>query len=344
VLYATTRNNTDAFTAQRVLTMKRGSDGGLFVPYRIPRFSEEDILALGKRSFNSNFSDVMNLLFGSHLTGYDIDFTMGRYSVRLQQLGQKIVMGESWHNTDWDFTRMVKDLSQLVLSDAGEQAELKGWAETGVRIAVLFGMFGELIRAGLADKDKKVDVAVVSGDFSAPMAAWYARSMGLPIANIVCCCNENGGLWNLFSHGQLRTDTVAVTTLTPGADIIAPENLERMLYAVTGSGEAERYGDCARRGTTYYLPHHFQSGLRRGMHISVVSQPRMLSTISNVFTSAGYLLSPYDALCHAGLLDYRARTGSGRCAVLLSERSPSRDADTVAAAAGLSAEELKSGM
>ena len=44
MLYATTRNSSEAFTAQRVLTGKRGPDGGLFVPYRIPRFSREEIL------------------------------------------------------------------------------------------------------------------------------------------------------------------------------------------------------------------------------------------------------------------------------------------------------------
>ena len=71
MLYATTRNNCDAYTAQRVLTMKRGSDGGLIVPYRIPRFSEEEILALGTKSFNRNLADTLNLLFNTRLTGYD---------------------------------------------------------------------------------------------------------------------------------------------------------------------------------------------------------------------------------------------------------------------------------
>ena len=142
MLYATTRNNTDAFTAQRVLTMKRGSDGGLCVPYRIPRFSEREILSLAERSFNTNLADLLNLLFGSRLTGYDIDFTMGRYSVRLQQLGQKLIMGECWHNTDWHFSRMVRDLSALVLSSEGEQPEFQQQSgrnhEPSVRITADF--------------------------------------------------------------------------------------------------------------------------------------------------------------------------------------------------------------
>ena len=41
MLYVTTRNNRDAFTAQRVLTENRGPEGGLFLPFREPLFSEE---------------------------------------------------------------------------------------------------------------------------------------------------------------------------------------------------------------------------------------------------------------------------------------------------------------
>ena len=43
MLYVTTRNNRDAYTAQRVLRENRGPDGGLYVPFREPVFSREEI-------------------------------------------------------------------------------------------------------------------------------------------------------------------------------------------------------------------------------------------------------------------------------------------------------------
>ena len=46
MLYVTTRNNRDAYTAQRVLRENRGPDGGLYVPFREPVFSREEIDAL----------------------------------------------------------------------------------------------------------------------------------------------------------------------------------------------------------------------------------------------------------------------------------------------------------
>ena len=52
MLYVTTRNNRDAYTAQRVLRENRGPDGGLYVPFREPVFSREEIDALKEKSFH----------------------------------------------------------------------------------------------------------------------------------------------------------------------------------------------------------------------------------------------------------------------------------------------------
>lgn len=341
MLYATTRNNADGFTAQRVLTAKRGPDGGLFVPFRIPQFSEEEILALGRKSFNSTFSDLLNLLFNTHLTAYDIDFTVGRSSVRLQQLGQKILMGECWHNTQWQFSRLVKDISQLLLTEKNADPEITGWAEIGIRIAVLFGIFGELIRQGLAGGDRKIDISMVSGDFSAPMSAWYARAMGLPVGNLICCCNENSSLWDFVCHGQLRTDGVAVSTVVPQGDVVVPEGLERLISIYGGPEETDRYVQTVRRGNTYYADDGFLQRLRQGIYVTVSSEKRILSTIPSAWATHRYLLSPAGALTYAGLQDYRARTGVMRTALVMTEESPVCSARTTAEAMGLSEEAIK---
>ena len=91
MLYVTTRNKVDAFTAQRVLRDRRGPDGGLFVPFRIPELSGEEILALGNKNFNTCVAETMNLLFNTRLTGYDIEFCVGRYWVRLERLGHRLL-------------------------------------------------------------------------------------------------------------------------------------------------------------------------------------------------------------------------------------------------------------
>ena len=340
MLYVTTRNNRDAFTAQRALRENRGPDGGLYVPFRAPLLSPGESNALAEKPFNQCIAEVLNLLFNTRLTSWDVDFCVGRYPVRLETLRHRIIMAESWHNPDWNYARMVRSLVNHVRGD-NEIAVPGDWAEIGVRIAVLFGIFGELMREGVASAEKKVDISVVSGNFSAPMSAWYARQWGLPIGNIVGCCNENNNLWDLICHGQLRTDSLSIPTSTPEADVTLPTDLERLIYACGGISEVESYLDCCRRGGMYCPNDTVLAKLRGGLFVSVVSSQRMETTIPSVYRTHNYLLSPYSALAYAGLLDYRAKAGESRHAIVLSEKSPICDAETVAGSLGITVYELK---
>lgn len=340
MLYVTTRDNRDAYTPSRVLRNNRAEDGGLYAPFRLPRLSSEEIAALGEKTFSQSVADTLNLFFNTELTSWDVEFAIGRYSVRLIQLRQRILLGECWHNPDWQFSRIAESLASLLRGDKKMDEPSADWATVGIRIAVIFGIFSELIRCGIAGQDRAVDVSVVSGDFSAPMSAWYAREMGLPIGTILCCCNENSAIWELFCHGQLRTDGVAVETTTPEADVVVPVGLERLIHAVAGHEEASRYVDCLRRGATYYVDDRLLQQLRRGIYVMVSSQRRVAETIPNVRKTDGCIFSPYCALAYAGLLDYRARTGERRYGLILGEKSPLRDAEMVADQLGISVNEL----
>ena len=342
MLYATTRNHVDAYTAHSVLVRKRGSDGGLFVPFRLPRFSEQEILALGEKSFNANAAEILNLLFGSRLCDRDLNLALGQQSVRLRQLGQKIVMGECWHNTDWQFDRIFRDITALLLPGEEEKAVRGGWSEVGIRMAVLFGIFGSLIREGLAGNGKTVDVSLPAGDFSVPMAAWYGRGMGLPIGNIIICCNENGNLWDFICHGQLKTDGVAKTTLVPEGDTVVPDGLERLISAYGGPAEVQRYVEKCRTGSTYYAEDGFLNRLRQGIYVTVSSDRRILDTVPAAWNTHRYLLTAAAALSYAGLQDYRGRTGAMPTALILEENSPAEEIGFCARALGISREDLKS--
>ncbi len=336
MLYVTTRDNRDAFTAHRALHESRGPDGGLYLPFRTPSFSGDELDALLEKPFNQCVAEVLNLLFHTKLTGWDLDFCIGKHPVQLNNLGHRILMAEAWHNPDWSYERLVKNVTNTL---QGKAESVPGnWAAIAVRIAVLFGIFGQLKQAGY---DQKADISVVSGDFSAPISAWYARQWGLPEGNIVCCCNENNGLWDLVCHGQMRTDAVSVPTATPEADVTLPTDLERLVFECGGIPEVQRYLEICRQGRMYSLSDSMLSKLRKGLYVSVVSSQRLATTIPSVYRTRSYLLSPYSALAYAGLLDYRARSGETRCGIILAERSPLCDAETVAAALGIPAGDVK---
>lgn len=335
MLYVTTRNNRETYTVSHTLKNDRGPDGGQFVPFHSPVFSQEEVAALLHLPFAQCVANVMNRLLGLKLTGWDITFYAGKHPVRIQNLGYRMMVAEGWHNPDWHFDRLVQIFAGA--TDSGCRG-VSQWMGIAARIAVFAGICSECIRSGIA---QKVDLALISGDFSGPMAAWYARRWGFPIGNIICCCNENGSLWDLFANGQMRTDGVSLPTNTPDADVVLPDGLEQLVYACGGTEEVVRYNDACRQGKIYIPSDVVLAKLRDGTYVCVVGNQRMLETIPRAYTSRNYLLSPYDALCYCGVSDYRARFGETGTVLIFSEKSPVRDADTVCSALGIPVEDLK---
>lgn len=305
------------------------------MPFQLPHFAEEDLEKLLDLPFHSCIAEILSFLFPVKLTGVDVEFAMGRRSVQLKNVGRRVIMAEAWHDPEGSYAFLERSLYKLMCR---EDAESGNWTRIAIRIAIWFGLIAQLRQAGIRET---MDVCLVSGDFSGPMSAWYARQWGLPIGNIICCCNENSGLWELFRYGQMRTDTVSVPTATPEADIALPTDLERLIYAYGGVSETKRYLHAVCQGKPYHVPDEMLEKLRQGMYVSVISGQRMKNTIPSVYRTHGHMLSPYGALAYAGLLDYRAMAREPRYGVVMEERSPARDAGIVAEALGIDPDSVK---
>ncbi len=339
MLYVTTRDNKEAYTAHKALTENRAPDGGFYVPFRMPRFSEHEIENLKQKSFGQSVAEMLNLLFGTRLTAWDVECTIGRSPARIHGMTQRIQIAEVWHNLDWDYQRTLSGLLELLTGE--KDSAPSDWAMIGIRIAVLFGLFGKLMRKDLLSVKNPIDLAVLSGDFSAPMAVWYAREWGLPIGTIILCCNDNNNPWELLHHGAIRTGAVAVSTITPEGDYVVPTDLERFVCESGSVREVARFVEDCRLGRMYVPSDVTLENMRKGMYASVVGQSRVISAIPNVYSSHGMVLEPYTALVYSGLMDYRARTGEGRNVLILSEKGPGSNLETTAWAMNISVEELR---
>lgn len=341
MLYVTTRTKNDAFTAARAMNLDRGADGGLFIPFHLNGFSRHEISALAENSFGQNVADILNLFFGTKLTGWDVDMAIGRAPVRYRSMNYRITVSELWHNSYRNFARILTILAERIHPDGQIIGAPSNWVQTAVRIAVLFGIFGELQKTGQVRADTLVDLAVPTGSFSAPMAAWYGRKMGLPIGTIVCGCNGNSALWELLHRGQMDTGILAVHTNTPDDDFSVPSDLERLICETCGQEEAGSFFWSCTEGGTYAPTELNWNALRKGMFAAVVSQDRVMSIIPSVYRTSQYILDPYSALAYGALSDYRAQIGSSRTVLLLCEKSPIGCSETVSQAMGISVTELK---
>lgn len=329
MLYATTRSKVETFTAQRVLRDDRAPDGGCYIPVQMPVFSRKEILELKNQTPGECIARVMNLFFSTELSGLDVEFVLGRGFFGLKDMSHRIVVAELWRNGEGKFDRLVRILYQQVCVEpvARKPGE---WMVIAAKICCLFAMYGELQRREITDPRYTLDIAVESGDFTSPMAAWYARKMGLPIGDIVICCGDDSGIWDLVSKGQMKVNPAAAKT-----------SLERLIYGALNWSDAELFVEkCGKKGV-FTLNSEKHRLLRTGLSAAVVSTRRRNQTIPNVYRTNGYVLHPDTALIYAGLQDHRAVAHTGSHALILSLDSPMTCADQMIAALGIDERTLR---
>lgn len=339
MLYATTRSDNDTYTAERALKESCAPDGGLYIPMQWPCLKREEVLDLLSGTPGEIIACFMNLFFSCKLTGRDVEFSLGKKVLKLSAMSHRIAVAEAWHNVDGDFTWVQRVLTERTAIDK-RQTPIGEWMKIATRIALLFCAYSQMMKEQNLRFGTKLDVTYPVGTFNAPMAAWYARQMGLPVGTVICCCNENNSLWELLNRGEMKTNSPIRKTNTPRCDVALPQGIERLIRAAIGREEARRYVEiCQQRGT--YIPgaeHHRL--LQDGMYVSVVSDRRIPRVIANTYATNEYVLCPYSALMYSGLMDYRADTGRNGPALMICESSPLQCEDMVSQAMGITGSQL----
>lgn len=340
MLYLTTRTRNDTYTAARSIAEDRCPDGGFFVPLKLPQLERQQIRRLAEKSFSQNVADIINLFFSTQLDSWAIEFSIGRYPVKIRSIGSREMVAETWHNPVWKFERLAKGIEKAIRQSDDVREIPSDWLMIAARIGVLFGIFGELMGQGKVSISEPIDIAVPCGDFSAPMAVWYARQMGLPVSAILCCCNENDGAWKLLHQGEIRTDMAVFHTPTPLCDHAVPADLERLLFAKLGIKEAIMFSQACENGSVFYLEPEQLKKVREGLYVPVTGRKRLESAVKSLYRSCGYGADVYTALCYSGILDYRSVTGEGRAVLLLAEESPVYSAVYLSQCLGITPQEL----
>lgn len=143
----------------------------------------------------------------------------------------------------------------------------------------VYGYVKLLENGGIKDGEK-LNICVPTGNFGNILAAYYAKTLGLPVAKLICASNENNVLSDFIrtgvydaKHRPAATDSSAssnfsvadcpeagssqangeaasdaktsrdfIVTTSPSMDILISSNLERLLYHLSGNdaGEALR--------------------------------------------------------------------------------------------------------
>ena len=340
MLYETTRSKVATYTAQRALKEERSPDGGFYVPAKLPVYSRDELETLLKEPAGEIVARVLNGFFKGKLTRMDVEFTVGKKFFGLARISHRIVIGELWRNADGSFEELCRRLAERLSAEFGT-ARAGSWMRIACRIALVFAMYGELRRQGVISQDEVLDGAVLTGDFEGPYALWTARRMGLPIGQVICCCNENGGFWELINRGQMKLNAKVYPTVTPRCDSAVPAGLELLIKEKLEWDDVEEFLALREKGGTYYLSAEEHRHFKEGFAAAVISDKRIRMAIPNLYNTNGYILCPYSALVYTGLMDYRSHPGPRRAALMLTENDPRECADTVIHALAISDQELR---
>lgn len=308
MLYVTTRNDADAFTAPRTLLSDQATDGGYYIPFRLPTFSTEELTTMQHNSFSQNVTDILNLFFNTNLECGIVDFCIGRNMIRFVPVNFRMIMMETFHNSEGSYDLILDELSKKL--NPGNGTTL--WERTAIRISVIIAIFCQMMEAGVVNVDQPVDLAVNANDTTELLAAWYARKMGLPIATIICGCTDNDSLWNFIHRGQVATRSLSEQD---------KQGIEQLIYVTLGNAAVNKYCRCCESGQIFAVDEEQLRVISTGLFASVLSTDRLDAVISNFYSTSRYLLHRHSASAYGGLQDYRAKTGIGRHAALFADYS-----------------------
>ncbi len=329
MLYITTRDNKDAFTAHHALTENRAIDGGAYIPFQLPHFTQNDLDQLKDKSFAEIIADILNRFFSCRLTGWDVECSIGRNVFKINTIHHKIAITELWYNPQEEYEYIAKNLYSKIAPD--NTCGVSEWFRIAVRIAVLFGLFGQLNRQGSISTAETFDICITVDDFPSVMAAYYARSMGLSIEKIICTELENSCLWDLIQRGVFNTWLGNKSML---------DGVERLIQAALGFDAVKVFRKKCEQKQSFTLDESQHSIIREAFFCSVVGEARISNIISSVYRSNDYIVDPKTALCHGGLQDFRAKTGNSRTCLILADNSPMSACAQISSATGMQKETL----
>lgn len=302
MLYVSTRNPADTYTAYRALHEDIAPNGGQYVPFHLPVFTREELAKFNNQTFSATVAQILNLFFGSNLSSWDVESVIGKTPATTVMVGQRLRIAELWHNPEGNsayiFNRLYKLMTQLDMPPVG-------WAVIAIKIALLFA-----VCCTAEQPLNHFDIAVNADDFSEMTAVLYSKGMGLPVNISICACNENSSVWDFVNKGEFSTG------------MNTPKYFECFLYKCFGAQQVQSYLNAYENKAIYHIDEATQQTLIESMFASVVSDSRVNTVITSMLSSNQYALDSNAAFAYGALQDYRASIGISNETLILSKQRP----------------------
>ncbi len=188
----------------------------------------------------------------------------------------------------------------------------------------------KLLKEEKIKEGELINVVVPTGNFGNILAAFYAKTMGLPIATLVCASNSNKVLYDFLGSGVYDRNREFILTSSPSMDILISSNLERLIYRVTGN-DAARTADLMKALSSqgkYEITSEERDQLA-GFCGFYADEQETADEIRRIYEACGYVIDTHTAVASAAYEKYFRKTGDRRSTVIASTASPFKFARSV---------------
>lgn len=208
------------------------------------------------------------------------------------------------------------------------------------QIVYYFHAYLDMLRGKYIKAGEKVNIAVPTGNFGNILAAFYARSMGLPVNKLICASNENNVLYDYMNTGIYNRYRVFRTTCSPSMDILISSNLERLNYYLSGGNtgivsELMRKLGCFGR---YAIPEGMKEGLS-DFYGGFATDAETLDSIGRVHEESGYVMDTHTAVAYSVYKKYQAASADCSKTIIAATASPFKFTRSVCSGLGLKTED-----
>ena len=189
----------------------------------------------------------------------------------------------------------------------------------------------------LGAPERKISFTVPTGNFGDIFAGYIAKSMGLPIDQLVIATNQNDILHRCLTTGRYEMDGVKAS-ISPSMDIQISSNFERalfMAYGQDGAAVSQLMEELKTNGG-FTVSQGALEALRETYASGRVSEEETSAQITAELTRSGELLCPHSAVgVRVADAHIAAQTTSSTPMVTLATAHPAKFPDAVEAATGI---------
>lgn len=198
------------------------------------------------------------------------------------------------------------------LDDSGFQlssANSINWGRLVPQIVYYVSAYCDLIKSGNISAGDPINVCVPTGNFGNILAAWYAKSMGLPIAKLICASNENNVLTDFINTGIYDKNRTFKTTISPSMDILISSNLERLLFDLSNDEYVCACMQSLATSGKYEVNEKIKNKIQANFYGGFCDDKKTKTIIKEIWDKYNYLTDTHTAVACGVYEEYVAKTG-----------------------------------